>query len=53
MRCEFWCEEVLLLVYVMNENGHVVNTIDREHIIAPVLKLPVEIIGYVACTYTS
>ena len=30
----------------MNENGHVVNTIDREHTIAPVLKLPIEIIGY-------
>jgi hypothetical protein len=36
-----------------DKNGHVVNTIEREHTIAPVLKLPVEIIGYVACTSTS
>jgi hypothetical protein len=42
-------EEVSLLVYVMNKNGHVVNTIERQHTIAPVLKLLVEIIGYVAC----
>jgi hypothetical protein len=53
MRCEFWFEEVSSLVYVMNENGHVVNTIEREHRNAPVLKLPVEIIWYVACTDTS
>jgi hypothetical protein len=33
-------EEVSFLVYVMNENGHVVNTIEQEHTVAPVLKLP-------------
>jgi hypothetical protein len=38
-------EEVSFLVYVINENGHVVNTIEREHTIAPVIKLLVEIIG--------
>jgi hypothetical protein len=46
-------EEVSFLVYVMNENGHIVNTIEREHIIAPVLKPPRKIVGYVACTDTS
>jgi len=44
---------VSFLVYVMNENGHVVNTIERKHTIAPVLKLPIEVIGYVVCTDTS
>jgi len=53
MRCEIWFGEVSFLVYVMNENGHIVNTIECEHTIALLLKLPVEIIGYVACTDTS
>jgi hypothetical protein len=46
-------EEVSFLVYVMNRNGDVVNIIEQEHTAAPVLELPVEIIGYVACTDTS
>jgi hypothetical protein len=41
------------LVHVMNKNGFIVNTLEREHTIAPVLKLLVEIIVYVACTDTS
>jgi hypothetical protein len=36
-----------------DDNGHVVNIVEREHTIAPMLKLPIEIIGYVACTDTS
>jgi hypothetical protein len=39
-------EEVSFLVYLMNNNGHVVNTIEQEHTVAPVLKLPIEIVGY-------
>jgi hypothetical protein len=46
-------EEVSFLVYVMNKNGHVVNIIERKHTIAHVLKLPIEIIRYMACTDTS
>jgi hypothetical protein len=46
-------EEVLFLVYVMNKNGLVVNTLEQENTVAPVLKRPrKKIIGYVACTYT-
>jgi hypothetical protein len=41
------------LVYVMNENGHVVNAIEQEHTVALVLILPRKIIGYVACTDAS
>jgi hypothetical protein len=46
-------KEVSFLVYVMNENGHVVNTIEQEQTVAPVLILPRKIIGYVVCTDTS
>jgi hypothetical protein len=46
-------EEVSFLVYLMNENGHIVNTIEQEHTVAPMLKLPRKIDGYVACTDTS
>jgi len=35
-----------------DENEYVVNTIEREHTIAPVLKLPVEIIRYEVCIDT-
>jgi hypothetical protein len=36
---EMWAlvEEVSFLVYVMNENAHIVKTIEQEHTIAPVL----------------
>jgi hypothetical protein len=53
MRCQYWFEEVSFLVHGPSKNGLIVNTIEQEHTIAPVLKLPVEIIGYVACTDTS
>jgi hypothetical protein len=46
-------KEVSFLVYVMNGNRHVVNTREQEYTVAHVLKLPVEIVGYVACTNTS
>jgi hypothetical protein len=46
-------EEVSFLVYVINENEHVVNTLEQDHPIAPVLELPKKIVGYVACTDTS
>jgi len=46
-------EEVSFLVYVMNENGHIVNMIEQEHTVAPVLKTPKKIVGHVACTDTS
>jgi hypothetical protein len=41
------------LVPRLNKNGLVVNMIEQEHIVAPVLKLPKKIVGYVACTDTS
>ncbi len=41
------------LVHVMNKNGFIVNTLEREHTIAPMLKLAMEIVGYGACTDTS
>jgi hypothetical protein len=53
MRCEFWLEEVSFLVHGLSKNGLVVNTLEQEHTIALVLKLPMEIVGYVVYTDTS
>jgi hypothetical protein len=41
------------LVHGPSKNGFIVNTLEREHTITHVLKLPIEIKGYVACTDTS
>jgi hypothetical protein len=53
MRCEFRFQEVSFLVHLTSKNELVTNSLKVELANAPVLKLPVEIIGYMACTNTS
>jgi hypothetical protein len=53
MRCEFWFAVSVILGLCNEQEWIIVNTLEHEHAIAPVIKLPIEIIGYVACTDTS
>jgi hypothetical protein len=46
-------EEVSFLAHAMNKNEFIVNTLECEYAIAPVLKLPRKIVGYVTCTNSS
>jgi hypothetical protein len=47
MMCELLIEGVSFLVHAMNKNGLVVDTLERKHTIAPMLKLSMQIVGYV------